>query len=262
MDKADVLKWLESFKLSRQTDLRRNLEAALSDGVVVAELIEQRFPKLCKSGAFTASGKVAQKVLNWTNLNRVFTRLGCPRSTEELGAFAERQPGAIVNFLGILRYKLAAYEPIYHARTTPGKSEREAQRKAQNRLAQPKHCVETTLVSGEGRLVPEEPVHPQSQLQLRSHEKRRSVSSSSASMYSAKKTSSTAQKSSTSTSSTSSGGSSRGSSQRNTSAMRSPVLPSKSAAKNNSKGTLSATKVPKTQMDTLFSDLSRKLDVK
>ena len=35
MERQDVLEWLESCKLSRPADLRRNLEAALSDGVLV-----------------------------------------------------------------------------------------------------------------------------------------------------------------------------------------------------------------------------------
>ena len=133
-----MLEWLESLKLSRPADLRRNLEAALSDAVVVAELIEVRFPKLCKSSNYTATGKVSQKVVNWMNLNRVLTKLGCQRSTEELTAFAERRSGAIVEFLGVLRYKLAAYEPIYKSRVTPAKGERDAQRAAQSRLSQPR----------------------------------------------------------------------------------------------------------------------------
>ena len=110
-----------------------------------AELVEQRFPKLCKSASYTASGKVAQKVANWSNLNRtILGKVGCARSNEELAAFAQRKSGAVVDFLGVLRYKLAAYAPVYHARTTPAKHERDAQRAAQARLSQPRG---TTITS-------------------------------------------------------------------------------------------------------------------
>lgn len=63
----DLLKWVDSFKLSR---CRSKLSRDFSDGVLLAEVLKHEFPNLVELHNYNGCSSVHSKIENWNILNR------------------------------------------------------------------------------------------------------------------------------------------------------------------------------------------------
>ncbi|XP_019546721.3 sperm flagellar protein 1-like [Aedes albopictus] len=73
-EKSIIKQWLCQFQLSNPI---RKVSRDLSDGVLVAELLHQLFPRMVDLHNYTKGFAVARKLDNWETLNRkVLMKLG------------------------------------------------------------------------------------------------------------------------------------------------------------------------------------------
>uniref|UniRef100_A0A182QX71 Calponin-homology (CH) domain-containing protein n=1 Tax=Anopheles farauti TaxID=69004 RepID=A0A182QX71_9DIPT len=63
----EVYQWVKSFKLSREI---RNISRDMTDGVLVAEILKQLYPKLVDLHNYTRCMATRNKLDNWRTLNR------------------------------------------------------------------------------------------------------------------------------------------------------------------------------------------------
>ena len=108
--------------------------------MVVAELIHARFPKIIEMHNYSASGSVSQKTNNWRTLNtKVLGKLNCSLRPEDISAFAERRDEAgLTDFMRTLRFKMAAYEPIYQSELNERRNTRLQQQADRRRVVNEK----------------------------------------------------------------------------------------------------------------------------
>ncbi|KAL1399603.1 hypothetical protein pipiens_008077 [Culex pipiens pipiens] len=92
-EKDTVLQWVRKFKLSSPI---KKLSRDMSDGVLVAEIVHQLFPRLVDLHNYTRGFSIARKLDNWDTLNRkVFKKLELGLTPEVIHAIASGQPGAV-----------------------------------------------------------------------------------------------------------------------------------------------------------------------
>uniref|UniRef100_A0A1Q3FT99 Putative sperm flagellar protein 1 n=1 Tax=Culex tarsalis TaxID=7177 RepID=A0A1Q3FT99_CULTA len=92
-EKDAVLQWVRKFKLSSPI---KKLSRDMSDGVLVAEIVHQLFPRLVDLHNYTRGFSLARKLDNWDTLNRkVFKKLELGLTPEVINAIACGEPGAV-----------------------------------------------------------------------------------------------------------------------------------------------------------------------
>ncbi|XP_055598606.1 sperm flagellar protein 1-like [Uranotaenia lowii] len=92
-EKQNVLRWLQQFRFSSPI---RKLSRDLSDGVLVAEMLHQIFPRLVELHNYTKGFAPSRKLDNWDTLNRkVFKKLEIELTPDVLQAIVGQQDGAV-----------------------------------------------------------------------------------------------------------------------------------------------------------------------
>jgi len=96
-----LLKWIDSIPLSRP---KKNLARDFSDGVLAAEIIKHYFPRMVEIHNYQNASSRAQKLTNWTTLNRkVLTKFGFAIPKEIIDDIIQSKNDAVVLFLFGLR---------------------------------------------------------------------------------------------------------------------------------------------------------------
>ncbi|KAA6388545.1 MAG: putative Calponin homology domain [Streblomastix strix] len=102
-----IYEWVDSIQLSRS---KKNIARDFSDGVLMAEICKQCFPKFVDLHNYSESFAVPNKIYNWETLNaKVFQRIGFRISREDINAVASAVPGAIEFVLIEFNRELTAY---------------------------------------------------------------------------------------------------------------------------------------------------------
>jgi len=96
-----LLKWIDSIPLSRP---KKSLARDFSDGVLAAEVIKHYFPRMVESHNYQSANSRAQKLTNWTTLNRkVLTKFGFTIPRDIIEDIIQSKQQAVVLFLFGLR---------------------------------------------------------------------------------------------------------------------------------------------------------------
>jgi hypothetical protein len=115
----DITLWLESLGVTRRlAALQKNIVMGFVDGLLVADIIAARFPRMVQLHNYCETSSANGRLTNWEILNRkVLCAVDCELGEEDIERISNRQVQrvAIVTFLRLLRTKLDAHAPSYHA---------------------------------------------------------------------------------------------------------------------------------------------------
>lgn len=104
----ELYAWVDSIPLSRP---KKNISRDFSDGVLVAEIIHNKFPTLVDLHNYSTANSTDKKLLNWKVLNRkVLSKLNFTLGDDVIGDIIMAKPGVIEKFLMMLRRKLERAE--------------------------------------------------------------------------------------------------------------------------------------------------------
>ena len=115
----DLCQWLDSLGLQkRMVALNKNIVLGFIDGLLVAEAIAARFPRLVQLHNYSDTSGASGRLGNWEILNRkVLSTINCELGDEDIERISNRQiqRAAVITFLRLLRAKLDTYAPTYQA---------------------------------------------------------------------------------------------------------------------------------------------------
>jgi len=115
----DILQWFDSLGLHRRViALNKNMVNGFVDGLLVADIISCRFPRMIQLHNYLETSSATGRYANWELLNKkVLNEINCELGEEDIEMIANRkvQRVAITTFLRLLRTKLEIHAPIYHA---------------------------------------------------------------------------------------------------------------------------------------------------
>ncbi|XP_011443089.1 sperm flagellar protein 1 isoform X1 [Magallana gigas] len=104
----ELYNWVDSIPLTRP---KKNIARDFSDGVLVAEIIQYKFPTLVELHNYSPASATDKKLLNWAVLNRkVLSKLNFSLSDEVIREVIAAKPGVIEKVLLMLRLKLERAE--------------------------------------------------------------------------------------------------------------------------------------------------------
>lgn len=104
----EIYAWVDEFPLSRP---KRNISRDFSDGVLLAEIIYQFFPKYVDLHNFSNCNTMKMKRNNWFLLNRkVFPKLKFNLTDDVIEALISAKSGTIEKLLLLLRDRIAEHE--------------------------------------------------------------------------------------------------------------------------------------------------------
>lgn len=104
----ELYNWVDSIPLSRP---KKSIARDFSDGVLVAEIIQYKFPTLVELHNYSPASATDKKLLNWAVLNRkVLSKLNFSLSDEVIREVIAAKPGVIEKVLLMLRLKLERAE--------------------------------------------------------------------------------------------------------------------------------------------------------
>ncbi|XP_062551809.1 sperm flagellar protein 1-like [Armigeres subalbatus] len=96
-EQSIIQQWLFQFRLSSRI---RKVSRDLSDGVLVAEILHQLFPRLVDLHNYTKGFATARKLDNWETLNRkVLKKLGIYLTPDIILSVTQGTPGAAYDIL-------------------------------------------------------------------------------------------------------------------------------------------------------------------
>ena len=103
-----IYNWMDDLKLSRP---RRNISRDFADGVLIAEVLHQYFPRLVELHNYSAANSSTQKQYNWATLNKkVLRRLGLQLHPSDVDDLINAVPGAVEKILLLLQHFMAKYK--------------------------------------------------------------------------------------------------------------------------------------------------------
>ena len=115
----DICQWLDSLGLQKRlVALNKNFILGFVDGLLVADVVGARFPRLVQLHNYSDTSSASGRMSNWEILNRkVLSAINCELGEEDITRISNRQiqKVAIVTFLRLLRAKMESYAPAYHA---------------------------------------------------------------------------------------------------------------------------------------------------
>jgi hypothetical protein len=92
-----LYQWVDEIPLTRP---KRNIARDFSDGVLMAEVTKYFFPKLVELHNYSGTQSAAQKVYNWSTLERkVFKKINFILTKEEIQDVANSVPGTVERVL-------------------------------------------------------------------------------------------------------------------------------------------------------------------
>ncbi|XP_053677611.1 sperm flagellar protein 1-like [Anopheles nili] len=103
---VDVYHWVKKFNLSKEV---KNINRDMTDGVLVAEILKQLYPKLVDLHNYTRCSATRNKLDNWQTLNRkVMRRLDIYLDEETMQDLASGSNG----MLEVLLFELMAKHKV------------------------------------------------------------------------------------------------------------------------------------------------------
>lgn len=101
--------------------LKRNLSTSFANGVIVAEIIQKKFPRsaMVNKSSFMETSSIKGRSENWAMLNqKTLPILRCELQQEDINKIVSREVSRdqILSFLRLLFTKLECYEPIYSSK--------------------------------------------------------------------------------------------------------------------------------------------------
>ncbi|XP_058818749.1 sperm flagellar protein 1-like [Topomyia yanbarensis] len=106
-EKLSVTLWVNQFELSTSV---KKLSRDLSDGVLVAEILHQLFPRMVDMHNYTRGFSNARKLDNWNTLNRkVLKKLDIYLSDPMIQSVSHEEPGTIEAILFEIMMKVYNY---------------------------------------------------------------------------------------------------------------------------------------------------------
>lgn len=102
-DLEHLYEWLDDFPFSR---CKKNLTRDFADGVLMAELCKQIFPKIVDLHNYPPANSQSRKVKNWETLNRkVLTKIHIRVTQDMIEQIASGVPGALESVLLAVKRK-------------------------------------------------------------------------------------------------------------------------------------------------------------
>lgn len=102
-----IYNWVDEIPLSRP---KRNISRDFADGVLMAEIVNNYFPKLVELHNYSQANSVAKKMYNWNTLNqKVFKKLGFQISKKDIWSIVAAEPETIERILKIAKDHLENY---------------------------------------------------------------------------------------------------------------------------------------------------------
>ncbi|XP_021378551.1 sperm flagellar protein 1-like isoform X3 [Mizuhopecten yessoensis] len=112
---TDLYKWVDAIPLSKP---KKNMTRDFADGVQVAELVKNFFPKLVDLYNYPTCSNAKQKAKNWEYLNRtVFSKLRFELASDVIEDLSTCKPGVIEKVLHKLRSKIDS--ALWHMKNNP-----------------------------------------------------------------------------------------------------------------------------------------------
>lgn len=112
----DIYGFVDNFNLSKP---KKNIARDFSDGLLVAEIIKNFYPKLVELHNYPSTTSLNQKRINWATLNRkIFNRMNFQVYKNDIEDLVTKKPFAIERFLAILQVKIDKYLSNYKDDTT------------------------------------------------------------------------------------------------------------------------------------------------
>lgn len=106
-----IYEWIDSIPLSRE---KKNIARDFSDGLLLAEILKEYFPKLVELHNYPSASSSTQKMSNWSTLSRkVFKKVGILISQEEINDAITSKPKAIEKILIKIYKKVNMPATIY-----------------------------------------------------------------------------------------------------------------------------------------------------
>lgn len=106
-----VYEWIDSIPLSRE---KKNIARDFSDGLLLAEILKQYYPKLVDLHNYPSASSTKQKMSNWSTLSRkVFKKVNLAITQDEINDVIASKPKVIEKLL-IKIYKKVTMQPTIH----------------------------------------------------------------------------------------------------------------------------------------------------
>lgn len=100
----ELLSWIDSIPLSRP---KRNIARDFSDGVLAAEVVSHKLPRLVDLNNYSQQNSTAKKMDNWELLNRkVFNKLRLHLAEDVIKDIAVCKAGVVERLLWVLRQRI------------------------------------------------------------------------------------------------------------------------------------------------------------
>eukprot|EP00916_Digyalum_oweni_P026655 GHVL01043755.1.p1 GENE.GHVL01043755.1~~GHVL01043755.1.p1 ORF type:complete len:227 (+),score=49.33 GHVL01043755.1:57-737(+) len=104
----NLYNWVDEIPLSRP---KRNIARDFADGVLMAEIVSNAFPRLVDIHNYSPANSLSQKCYNWNTLNqKTFRRMGFRLHQDDIDDVANAVQGAIEKVLLLVQKKLACFK--------------------------------------------------------------------------------------------------------------------------------------------------------
>ncbi|EGR27238.1 sperm flagellar protein 1, putative [Ichthyophthirius multifiliis] len=100
----EIYSWIDSISLSRP---KKNMARDFADGVLMAEVIANFFPRLVQLHNYSGANSMKQKVYNWETLQqKVFRKLGLQISKQDINNIINCVPESIERVLRVIQIRI------------------------------------------------------------------------------------------------------------------------------------------------------------
>lgn len=102
-----IYEWIDDVPLSRP---KRNITRDFADGVMMAEVVKNHYPKLVELHNYPQAHSVQQKLTNWNTLNvKVFRKMGFQLARSDIDKMINCVPETVEKVLKMVQDKLEEY---------------------------------------------------------------------------------------------------------------------------------------------------------
>eukprot|EP00391_Amoebophrya_sp_Ameob2_P011204 CAMPEP_0178995600 /NCGR_PEP_ID=MMETSP0795-20121207/7909_1 /TAXON_ID=88552 /ORGANISM="Amoebophrya sp., Strain Ameob2" /LENGTH=286 /DNA_ID=CAMNT_0020687909 /DNA_START=151 /DNA_END=1011 /DNA_ORIENTATION=- len=103
-----IYNWMDDIELSRP---RKSISRDFADGLLIAEVICQYFPRLVELHNYSSANSYAQKQYNWNTMNKkVLRKMGFQLHPADIDDVIKATPGAVEKVLVLLQHYMARYK--------------------------------------------------------------------------------------------------------------------------------------------------------
>lgn len=107
-DVQKIYEWVDELSLSRP---KRNITRDFADGMMVAEIIQQYFPRLVDMHNYPQAHSIKQKVSNWDTLNvKIFRKIGFQLAKTDIDKIVNCAPDAVERVLAVIHQHINEFK--------------------------------------------------------------------------------------------------------------------------------------------------------